>query len=38
MVVTFAPTDVTAEVKSVEVHNEQVEVGVPGDIVSFTLK
>ena len=35
MVVTFAPANVTTEVKSVEMHHEQLEQGVPGDNVGF---
>jgi elongation factor 1-alpha len=31
MVVTFAPTGVTTEVKSVEMHHEALAEGVPGD-------
>lgn len=31
MVVTFAPTNVTTEVKSVEMHHEQIPEGLPGD-------
>ncbi|KAM5535421.1 hypothetical protein V8D89_010943 [Ganoderma adspersum] len=38
MVVTFAPTNVTTEVKSVEMHHEQLEQGVPGDNVGFNVK
>ncbi|WP_432214556.1 hypothetical protein, partial [Salmonella enterica] len=30
MVVTFAPTGVTTEVKSVEMHHEQLPEAVPG--------
>ena len=30
MVVTFAPTNVTTEVKSVEMHHEQIPEGLPG--------
>jgi elongation factor 1-alpha len=37
MVVTFAPANVTTEVKSVEMHHEQLVEGVPGDNVSFFL-
>ena len=38
MVVTFAPAGVTTEVKSVEMHHEQLEQGVPGDNVGFNVK
>ena len=38
MVVTFAPTNVTTEVKSVEMHHEQLTEGVPGDNVGFNVK
>jgi elongation factor 1-alpha len=38
MVVTFAPTNVTTEVKSVEMHHEQLEHGKPGDNVGFNVK
>jgi elongation factor 1-alpha len=38
MVVTFAPTNVTIEVKSVEIHHEQLEQGNPGDNVGFNIK
>jgi elongation factor 1-alpha len=38
MVVTFAPSNVTTEVKSVEMHHEQVPEGVPGDNVGFNVK
>merc|ERR1712166_607832 len=37
-VVTFAPAGVTTEVKSVEMHHEQLEQGVPGDNVGFNVK
>ncbi|KDN43505.1 hypothetical protein RSAG8_06094, partial [Rhizoctonia solani AG-8 WAC10335] len=35
MVVVFAPTNVTTEVKSVEMHHEQLVEGLPGDNVGF---
>lgn len=35
MVVVFAPANVTTEVKSVEMHHEQLEAGMPGDNVGF---
>jgi len=38
MVVTFAPPMVTTEVKSVEMHHEQLEAGLPGDNVGFNVK
>lgn len=38
MVVTFAPTNVTTEVKSVEMHHEQIPEGLPGDNVGFNIK
>merc|ERR1712228_1111944 len=38
MVVTFAPANVTTEVKSVEMHHEQLEAGLPGDNVGFNIK
>lgn len=38
MVVTFAPSNVTTEVKSVEMHHEQLTEGVPGDNVGFNVK
>ncbi|KAI1325672.1 translation elongation factor 1 alpha chain [Xylariaceae sp. FL0255] len=38
MVVTFAPSQVTTEVKSVEMHHEQLTEGKPGDNVGFNVK
>merc|ERR1719498_118739 len=38
MVVTFGPLNVTTEVKSVEMHHEQVEEAEPGDNVGFNVK
>lgn len=38
MVVKFAPTNVTTEVKSVEMHHEQIPEGLPGDNVGFNVK
>jgi len=38
MIVTFAPTNVTTEVKSVEMHHEQLVEGKPGDNVGFNIK
>jgi elongation factor 1-alpha len=38
MVVTFAPANLTTEVKSVEMHHEALEEAVPGDNVGFNVK
>merc|ERR1719364_157869 len=38
MVVTFGPVNTTTEVKSVEMHHEQVEAANPGDNVGFNVK
>merc|ERR1712240_128637 len=38
MVVTFAPANVTTEVKSVEMHHEALPEAVPGDNVGFNIK
>jgi elongation factor 1-alpha len=38
MVVTFAPANITTEVKSVEMHHEALEQAVPGDNVGFNVK
>jgi elongation factor 1-alpha len=38
MVVTFAPVNLTTEVKSVEMHHEQLQQAVPGDNVGFNVK
>jgi len=38
MVVTFAPCNITTEVKSVEMHHEQLQAAVPGDNVGFNVK
>lgn len=38
MVVSFAPGGVTTEVKSVEMHHEALEAGLPGDNVGFNVK
>jgi elongation factor 1-alpha len=38
MVVVFAPSNVTTEVKSVEMHHETLESGNPGDNVGFNIK
>ncbi|XP_042159688.1 elongation factor 1-alpha 1 isoform X4 [Oncorhynchus tshawytscha] len=38
MVVTFAPVNVTTEVKSVEMHHEALTEAMPGDNVGFNVK
>ncbi|PVU85436.1 hypothetical protein BB560_004563 [Smittium megazygosporum] len=38
MIVTFAPSNVTTEVKSVEMHHETLTQGNPGDNVGFNVK
>merc|ERR1712142_1027346 len=38
MVVTFAPNQLTTEVKSVEVHHESLPEATPGDNVGFNIK
>jgi translation elongation factor EF-1 alpha len=38
MIVAFAPSNVTTEVKSVEMHHEQLTEGLPGDNVGFNVK
>jgi len=38
MTVTFAPADVSTEVKSVEMHHEAMESATPGDNVGFNVK
>ncbi|KAK0042967.1 elongation factor 1-alpha-like isoform X1 [Biomphalaria pfeifferi] len=38
MVVTFAPSNVTTEVKSVEMHHEALQEATPGDNVGFNIK
>jgi len=38
MVVSFAPSDLTAEVKSVEMHHESLPEALPGDNVGFNVK
>merc|ERR1712039_517836 len=38
MVVTFAPTALTTEVKSVEMHHESLDQAIPGDNVGFNVK
>jgi elongation factor 1-alpha len=38
MTVTFAPTNLTTEVKSVEMHHESLAEAIPGDNVGFNVK
>ncbi|XP_073173519.1 elongation factor 1-alpha, oocyte form isoform X2 [Lepidochelys kempii] len=38
MVVTFAPTNITTEVKSVEMHHEALAEALPGDNIGFNVK
>jgi len=38
MIVNFAPSGMTTEVKSVEMHHESIPEGVPGDNVGFNVK
>jgi len=38
VVVTFAPAGITTEVKSVEMHHEQLTEALPGDNVGFNIK
>ena len=38
MVVTFAPSNITTEVKSVEMHHEALVEAIPGDNVGFNVK
>uniref|UniRef100_A0A2K5RHV2 Tr-type G domain-containing protein n=1 Tax=Cebus imitator TaxID=2715852 RepID=A0A2K5RHV2_CEBIM len=38
MVVTFAPVNITTEVKSVEMHHEALSEALPGDNVGFNVK
>lgn len=38
MVVTFAPSNVTTEVRSVEMHHESLTEAIPGDNVGFNIK
>jgi len=38
MFVSFAPSNLTTEVKSVEMHHEQLQSGNPGDNVGFNVK
>jgi len=38
MVVTFAPAGISTEVKSIEMHHEQMPQAVPGDNIGFNIK
>lgn len=38
MMVTFAPANLTTEVKSVEMHHEALAEALPGDNVGFNVK
>merc|ERR1712100_159485 len=38
MTVTFGPLGTTTDVKSVEMHHEQVQEAIPGDNVGFNVK
>ena len=38
VVVTFAPANITTEVKSVEMHHESLAEALPGDNVGFNVK
>ena len=38
MIVTFAPPNITSEVKSVEMHHESLIKALPGDYVGFNIK
>lgn len=38
MVVTFAPANISTEVKSVEMHHEEMKEALPGDNVGFNVK
>ncbi len=38
MIVTFAPVQLTTEVKSVEMHHESLAEALPGDNVGFNVK
>jgi len=38
MVVTFAPVGLTTEVKSIEMHHEQIAEATPGDNIGFNVK
>ena len=37
-IVTFAPAGVSTEVKSIEMHHEQLAEAIPGDNVGFNVK
>ena len=37
-VVTFAPVNITTEVKSIEMHHEQLAEAIPGDNIGFNVK
>ena len=38
MIVTFAPENITTEVKSIETHHEPLFEAIPGDNVGFSVK
>lgn len=38
MSVTFAPHNITTEVRNVEMHQERIEQGIPGDNIGFNIK
>ncbi len=38
MVVSFAPSQLSTEVKSVEMHHESLKEAIPGDNVGFNVK
>jgi len=38
MLVTFAPSNVSAEVRSVEMHHDSIEQAIPGDNVGFNIR
>lgn len=38
MVIQFAPSGITTEVKSVEMHHEDIPEAIPGDNVGFNIK
>ena len=38
MIVTFAPSQLTTEVKSIELHHEQLQQALPGDNIGFNVK
>ena len=38
MTVSFAPTGVTTECKSIEMHHEALQQAIPGDNVGFNVK